>query len=71
VYQRETKRTRAIVQLQHDVKRRLQNVIIDTFRRRHALRPGTCLSDDVITESHHCPPSVVKRGKDTCLVTQL
>jgi len=51
IRQREEKRRRAIVQLEHDIKRQLQNVIINTFRRRHAVRAaGTCQSD----ETRHC-----------------
>jgi len=38
---------RKIVQLEHDIKRRLQTVIIDSFRRRHV----NCQFDDVVAES--------------------
>jgi len=71
VCQREAKRRRTIVQLEHDVKRRLQDVSINSFRRRHAFRAGTCRHhDDVIadtdsSDSHRCSPQPVP-AQDAC-----
>ena len=55
ICQREAKRRRTIVELEHDVRRRLQTVVVNSFRRRHAYRAArTCHDDDVIAETRHC-----------------
>jgi len=66
--QRETKRLRSIVELEHAIRQRLQRVIVDSFRRRLA---ATCRSRHAInaTQTHHCPPPIhvgAKRRDGEC-----